>query len=95
MLMYPPVNSPDASVVSGGLAPAAFHPWWDVVVALPSIVSEDVVSIDDFIEGISFQPGLLYKVYIKAFSFHHANEMFVSHVAVGLSGYQFAISVSG
>ena len=65
------------------------------MVALSSIVSEDVVSIDDFIEGISFQPDLLYKVYIKAFSFRHANEMLVSRVVVGLSGYQFANSVSG
>ncbi len=64
------------------------------MVALSSVVSEDTVSIDDFIEGISFQPGLLYKVYIEAFSFHHANEMFVAHAVVGLIGYQFAISVS-
>ena len=64
------------------------------MVALSSIVSEDVVSIDDFIKGISFQPGLLYKVNIEAFSFHHANEMFVARVIVGLIGYQFAISVS-
>ena len=63
------------------------------MVALSSIVSEDVVSIDDFIEGISFQPGLLNKVYIEAFSFHHATEMFVPRVVVGLIGYQFDISV--
>ncbi len=64
------------------------------MVALSAVVSEDMIAIDDFVEGISFQPGLLYKVDVKALGCH-AIEMLIACVVVRLGGYQFAISVSG
>ena len=65
------------------------------MIALPTIVSEDVVTIDNLVEGISFQPGLLYKIYVEVLGFHHANEVFVACVVIGCGGYQFAVGISG
>ena len=65
------------------------------MVAFSAVVSEDMIAIDDFVKGIPFEPGLLYKVDVKALGFHHGNEMLIACVAVQLSGYQFAVSISG
>jgi hypothetical protein len=65
------------------------------VIAFSSIVSENMVAIYDFIEGVSFYPGLLYKVYVEALSFHHANAVFVECVVIRLSGHQFTNGVTG
>ncbi len=67
----------------------------EVVVAPSAVVSEDVIAIDDFVEGISFEPGLLYEVDVEAFGFHHGNEVLIACVVVWLSGYQFAVVILG
>ena len=57
-----------------------------VVVTFATIVSEDVISIDDFVEDISFEPCFLDEMNIKVFVFHHGNEMFIACVVVWLIG---------
>ena len=65
------------------------------MIALSTIVSENMVAIDNFVKGIPFQPGFLYKVNIEILGFHHGDEVLVARVIMGRSGYQFAISISG
>ena len=45
--------------------------WWqyngnsaEIIVTFSSIVSEDVVFVDDLVKYISFKPGFLYKIYV-------------------------------
>ena len=65
------------------------------MIAFAAVVSEDMIVIDDFIEGISFEPGLLYEVDIEALGFHRGNEVLITRVVVRRSGYQFAVGISG
>ena len=57
-----------------------------VVVTFATIMSEDVISVDDFVKYISFEPCFLDKINIEVFCFHYGNEMFVACVVVWLSG---------
>ena len=54
----------------------------EVVITLAAIMSEDMISVDDFVEYISFEPGFLDKVDVESFCFHHGNEVFVSCIVV-------------
>jgi len=58
-------------------------------------VSEDVISIDDFVEYIPFEPCFLDKVNIEVFVFHHGNKMFIACVVVWLVGQVFAFGILG
>ena len=58
----------------------------EVVITLAAIMSEDMISVDDFVEYVSFEPGFLDKIDIESFCFHHGNEMFVTCVIVWFSG---------
>ena len=65
------------------------------MVAFLAIVLEDVIAIDDFVEGIPLQPSLLDKVDFEAFGCHQVNEMLVACVVVGRGGDEVAVRVSG
>jgi hypothetical protein len=41
-----------------------------------------MISVDEFVEYISFEPGFLDKVDVESFCFHHGNEVFVSCIVV-------------
>ena len=53
-----------------------------VVIALATIMSKDMISVDDFVEYISFEPGFLDEVDFESFCFHHGNEVLVSCIIV-------------
>ena len=57
-----------------------------VVVTFVTIMSEEVISVDDFVEYIALEPCFLNKVNIEVFCFHHNNKMFVACVVVCLIG---------
>ena len=65
------------------------------MIAFASVVSEDVVAVDDFVECIPFQPCFLYKVYILAFSLHGGNKVFIACIVVLFMNHRFAIGVTG
>ena len=67
----------------------------EVVVALSAIVSEDVITVDDFVEGISLQPSLLDEVDFEAPGCHQVNEMLIACVVVGHGGDKVTVRVSG
>ena len=52
----------------------------EVVIFDPSIVAENMVSIDDFVKDISFHPCLLDEVYVKLLQLHHHDEVFIPRV---------------
>ena len=56
------------------------------MIAFPSIVSEDVIAVDDFVKGVVFKPSLLHKVYIKILGLHYVDEVLIACVIVGCSG---------
>ncbi len=56
------------------------------MVALASVMSEDVVIIDDFVKGIIFDPCFLYEVYVKLAGFHGGNEMLISGIIMWVVG---------
>jgi hypothetical protein len=47
---------------------------------------KDVVSIDDFIKDVTFEPCLLHKVNVKVLKFHGGDKVFVSGVIVWVMG---------
>jgi hypothetical protein len=53
-----------------------------VMITFAAIMSEDMISVDEFVEYISFEPGFLDKVDVESFCFHHGNEVFVSCIVV-------------
>ena len=52
----------------------------EVVIANPSVVSKDMISVYDLVKNISFEPSLLDKVNIDALQFHRRYEMFILRV---------------
>ncbi len=52
------------------------------MIAYASVVTKDMVSIDDFIKDVALEPCLLHKVDIKLLKFHSGDEVFVSGVIV-------------
>ncbi len=65
------------------------------MIAFASIVSKDVVAIDDFIERVPFQPRSLYKIYVHTLGLHGGNEVFIMCVVVWFMDQWFAISIVG
>ncbi len=64
------------------------------MVALASVVSEDVVVVDDFVKGIIFKPCLLYEVDVKLVGFHGGNEVLISGIIMWVIRASFAIRVA-
>jgi hypothetical protein len=54
----------------------------EVVITFASVVSKDMISIDDLVEYVSFEPCFLDKVDIEVFCFHHGDDVFVACVVV-------------
>ena len=52
----------------------------EVVIANPSIVMEDMISVYDLVKDIFFEPSLLDKVGIDVLQLHRCDEMFISRV---------------
>ncbi len=50
------------------------------MVALASIVLEDVVAVDVFVKGVIFKPCFLYEVDIKLVGFYGADEVLISGI---------------
>ncbi len=65
------------------------------MIALAAVVAKDVVSIDDFIKYIVFQPCFLDEVNVKLFEFHGGDEVFISGVVVWLIRSEFSVGVAG
>ncbi len=66
-----------------------------VMIAFASVVSKDVVAIDDFIKCIPFQPRFLYKVYVQTLGLHGGNKVFVTHIVMWFMHQWFAIRITG
>ncbi len=54
-----------------------------------------VVSIDDFIKDVTFEPCLLHKVDVEVLKFHGGDKVFVSGVVVWVMGADVSVRVSG
>ena len=54
----------------------------EVVITFASVVSKDMISIDDLVEYVSFEPCFLDKVDIEVFCFHHGDNVFIACVVV-------------
>jgi hypothetical protein len=55
----------------------------EVMVANPSVVTEDVISIDNLVKNISFEPCLLDEIGIDTLQFHGCYEVFITRVIMG------------
>jgi hypothetical protein len=65
------------------------------MIAFASIVSEDVVAVDDFIKHVPFQPRFLYKVYVQTLGLHGGNKVFAARKVVWFEDHWFAIGIAG
>jgi hypothetical protein len=65
------------------------------MIAFASVVSKDVVAIDDFIERVPFQPRFLYKVYVQTLGLHGDKEVFITCIVVWFMDQWFAIGITG
>ncbi len=65
------------------------------MVALASVVSEDVVFVDDFVKGLIFEPCFLYEVDVKLVGFHGGDEVLISGIIMWVIQASFAIRVAG
>ena len=54
----------------------------EVVITFAFVVPKDMISIDDLVEYVSFEPCFLDKVDIEVFCFHHGDDVFVACVVV-------------
>ncbi len=66
----------------------------EVVIANHSVVLEDVVSIDGFVEDVPFEPCLLHKIYIELLEFHGRDEVFVSCVIMWRIGTNISVVIT-
>jgi hypothetical protein len=55
---------------------------------------KDMVSIDDFIKDVTFEPCLLHKVDVKVLKFHGGDKVFASGVVVRVMGVDVSVRVS-
>ena len=62
---------------------------------MSSVVSENMVAIDDFIKYVSFQPRFLRAIYIKTLGLHQSNQMLVARVVVWFVGQWVALGITG
>jgi hypothetical protein len=67
----------------------------EIMIAFASIVSDDVVAIDDFVKCIPFQPHFLYKVYVQTLGLHGGNKVFLMCIVVWFMDQWFAIGITG
>ncbi len=67
----------------------------EVVRAEAMVVTKDVVSIDDFIKEVTFEPCLLHKVDVEVLKFHGGDKVFVSGVIMWVMGADVSIRVLG
>ncbi len=58
-------------------------------------MTKDVVSIDDFVKDVTYQPCLLHKVNIELLKFHCGDKVFVSGIIVWFMGVYTSARVSG
>ena len=58
-------------------------------------MTKDVVSIDDFIKEVTFEPCLLHKVDVEVLKFHGGDKGFVSGVIMWVMGGNVSVRVSG
>ena len=49
-------------------------------------MTKDVVSIDDFVKDVTFEPCLLHKVNVILLKFHGGDKVFVSSVIIWVMG---------
>ena len=54
----------------------------EIVITFAAVMPKDVISVNDFIKCISFEPSLLDEVDVKGLRFHHSNEMLVPCIVV-------------
>jgi hypothetical protein len=58
-------------------------------------VTKDVVSINDFVKDVTFEPCLLHKVSVELLKFHGGDKVFVSGVIVWVMGADASVRVLG
>ena len=52
----------------------------EVVIAKPSVVTEDMISVYDLVKDLSFEPSLLDEINIDTLQLHRRYEMLISRV---------------